>query len=226
MAKRFSECSRSEAKRVIIIDFEGRKPINENEYPDQILLGAWGPFGDGGSYEYRGWLFNPKYKPITKSMKFQNKVKVEDLPKAIETILSIAGTFESKIGCYSEHELNVIAAKAPALHSQVEERVVNVRQVAEAAAKHKGVFEKPWSLDTALSALDVRRVENRNLQFDMAEYEEALIKAGENSQRWSNWKNHQKQKSIDLIEYNRADVKNTYQLLRRSVNINEHYGNH
>lgn len=225
MAKRFSECSRSEAKRVIIIDFEGRKPINENDYPDQILLGAWGPFGDGGSYEYRGWLFNPKYKPITKCMKFRNKVKVEDLPKAIETILSIADTFESKIGCYSEHELNVIAAKADDLHSQVEERIVNVRQVAKVAAKHKGVFEKPWSLDTALSVLNVRGVDNRILQFDMADYEEALIKAGDTSQRWSNWKDHQKQKSIELIEYNRADVKNTYQLLRKSVNINEHYEN-
>ena len=225
MAKRFSECSCSEAKRAIIIDFEGKKPSRKKDYPDQILLGAWGPFGEGGSYEYRGWLFNPKYKPITKSMKFRKTVKVEDLPKAIETILSIADIFESKIGCYSEHELNVIAAKAPALHSQVEERVVNVRQVAEAAAKHKGVFKKPWSLDTALSELEVSGVEDRSLQFDMADYEEALIKAGENSQRWSNWKNHQKKKSIDLIEYNRADVKNTYQLLRRSVNINEHYEN-
>ena len=209
-----------EALTAISIDFEGKKIVN-GKVPDQLLLGAWGPFGIKGQYQYQGWIIHPMLKPITKCSALNAELEFCTIETALNAILEKAEEYNSLISCYSEHEIKVIRAKAPTFEEEVLEKLVNIRQIAKSAAKHKGVYQKPFSLDKALTAMSVRNIDKSQLRYKMAQYDTDLIKAGETSKRWGNWKSHQKEKAIELVKYNKADVKNSWKLLKKSCMVNE-----
>ncbi len=203
-----------EARRAIVIDFEGIKRHGENRHPMPTLLGADGPWGQRRPH-YKAYLLKEFLKPISKSRTLRVQPILRSLEDALHEVCELAESCEVRIVYYSVHEDSMIKMRAPEVYDRFKSLAINALPIARKACRAGGM-RTPFTLERVITHLNRRRTKTPIPPVGVKGVADACRKieayARKNS-RWRNWAPDQKRLVDELLRYNEEDCKATRKVL-------------
>ena len=210
-------------KKHICIDFEGEGKRQDGSLPHPSMLGALVPNRDGKGKNYHLWIFEPTWRPMTRSYQIAGKPslrKVCTLEEAIADLISLAEERDCRLIAFSEHELTVVKEHLPGRSAWSEEfknRFYNIRPKAKALANRRRLDFPDNTLVSLLTALSPGHRWPPPPGCGVAEACRRRRRAGEQNRRWRNWAPRHRVLAKDLISYNRGDCQAVWRLVNRVV---------
>lgn len=206
-----------ESARSIVIDFEGPGRSPKDPCPHPVLLGALVPSLGGEPPRYYAWLLFDELLPMEKTRQLPGLRRVTALEDALEEVLGLASERDGRLAAFSIHEANVVRAhSAPGITSRFEDRFLNVKTLAERAARDRGI-ETGATLEEMVRAFKPNLEPLPQVEDGPAAACRALRKAGAASQRWKHWPLKAQTLARQLLDYNRGDCKAARMLLRSAA---------
>ena len=209
---RNSPCTTDDARKAIIIDFEGIKSEGEDKNPLPILLGTHGPW-EGRRLQYRAFLIKPVLAPIARARTLTGQPRRATLVEALEQICDLAESKGLKIAYYSDHERKVIKKHAPSCYERFRVLSVNVIPLARPLCRTMGMT-RPFSLERVITCLRPRGARiSIPPEGGPAAVCRKIEEYARRTKRWGNWTELQKGLVNELLRYNREDCIGTRRVL-------------
>ena len=214
----------NEAKKAIVIDFEGPGP-SKKKLPLPLLLGACGPW-TGSKRAYKAFFLKEQLAPIAKSRSLIGRPEITTLKKAIEQILDLAENQNLRVAYYSVHEETVIQQYAPGLLNRFLKCGFNAKISGKAMCNRQGIEkheDEDYSLENVIRWLRIEgAITPVRPKRGVPETCKFIEKVAGTKKKWGQWTKAEKLLVSELLRYNKVDIKAARKVLSVSCYRAEH----
>ena len=214
----------NEAKKAIVIDFEGPGPSNRI-LPLPLLLGACGPW-TGPKWTYRAFFLKEHLRPIASSHSLIGRPEITTLEKAIEQILDLAEKQNLRVAYYSVHEETVIQQYAPELLDRFLKYGFNAKLSGKAMCNREGIEkheDEDYSLENVIRWLRIEgAITPVRPKRGVPETCKSIDMVACSKKKWGQWAKAEKLLVSELLRYNKEDIKAARKVLTVSCYRAEH----
>lgn len=194
------------ARRAIAIDFEGRKGSSTGEPPMPSYIGAI----RGHKGQYRGWILDDRLAFLAKSQReLSRHVEAKCIEECFEALADRAEREDRLILHFSQHEVQMLHRHAPGVFARVSRRLADGKAIMTKAVNRKqpGHLAKVGVSLTIVGEVLCPQITARQDECEVGKLIGLLEQTAKRTKRVSKVPPGRMRKWLDMLEYNRLDVR-------------------
>jgi hypothetical protein len=210
-------------RNAIYLDFEGRKSINDENFPLPHMAGFFRPNEKGKNGKYNAIFFKPDWQPACNGV--FRRAEILNFQESFNLLLEELVARDSYLIYWTIHEEKILERHlTPKTFKTLKPRMYNLHPVARKYANRfrkfgRGESARGKSLEEFFATLVRKRSPMPPIDPKPAEVCNRIDRACAAHARWKHFSPKQKNYVKDLIAYNEGDCRSTWLIAKRLGNF-------